>query len=154
MTMFRRSAQRLSLVLFASAAIVSPPAFGSESPSVAPAPVSGLAHPGLWPRAASPAAITDPATEARMDALIARMSVEEKVGQTIQADIASITPEDLRRYPLGALLAGGNSAPHADNRAPPADWLALIRAFRAVAAEARPGHTSIPLLFGIDAVHG
>ncbi|MDR3507538.1 MAG: exo 1,3/1,4-beta-D-glucan glucohydrolase, partial [Caulobacteraceae bacterium] len=52
------------------------------------------------------------------------------------------------------LLAGGNSAPHADNRAPPADWLALIRAYRAVAGVGGPGHTSIPLLFGIDAVHG
>jgi beta-glucosidase len=113
-----------------------------------------VAHPDLWPVAASPAAITDPATEARITQLMAGMSLEEKVGQTIQADVASITPDDLRRYPLGSLLAGGNSAPHGDNHAPPADWLAMIRAYRAVADEARPGHTPIPLIFGIDAVHG
>ena len=93
-------------------------------------------------------------TEARVSALLARMSVEEKVGQTIQADINSIMPDDLRHYPLGALLAGGNSGPHGDNRAPASDWLALIRAFRAVAAEPRTGHTPVPPLFGIDAVHG
>ena len=113
-----------------------------------------VAHPALWPKADSPAAFTDAATEARITALMTRMSLEEKVGQTIQADINSITPDDLRHYPLGALLAGGNSAPHGDNRAPASDWLALIRAFRAAAAEPRPGHTPIPLLFGIDAVHG
>jgi beta-glucosidase len=124
--------------------------------TAAPSPTAGdaVAHPALWPKAASPAAFTDAATEARITALMARMSLEEKVGQTIQADINSITPDDLRQYPLGALLAGGNSAPHGDNRAPASDWLALIRAFRAAAAEPRPGHTPIPILFGIDAVHG
>jgi beta-glucosidase len=114
----------------------------------------GAVHPERWPKAASPEAITNAVTEARISVLMAKMSLREKVGQTIQADIASIKPEDLRRYPLGSLLAGGNAAPHGDNRAPAADWLSMIRAFRGVAAETRPGQTSIPLIFGIDAVHG
>ena len=131
-------------------------AVASSLATAAPSPSTDepVAHPGLWPKAASPAAFTDAETEARITALMARMSLEEKVGQTIQADINSITPDDLRHYPLGALLAGGNSAPHGDNRAPASDWLALIRAFRAAAAEPRPGHVPIPILFGIDAVHG
>src|SRR5476649_2067377 len=62
----------------------------------------GATHPGLWPRAHSPAALTDRKTEARVRALMARMSLEEKVGQVIQADISSIRPEDLRTYPLGS----------------------------------------------------
>ncbi|MEE2849694.1 MAG: 1,4-beta-D-glucan glucohydrolase, partial [Pseudomonadota bacterium] len=66
------------------------------------------AHPALWPRAASPAAMTDAATEAFVTELMSRMTLEEKVGQTIQADIASIKPEDLLTYPLGSILAGGN----------------------------------------------
>jgi beta-glucosidase len=82
------------------------------------------------------------------------MSLEEKVGQTIQADNSAIQPEDLRRYPLGALLAGGNSAPDRNNRAPPSAWLDLISSYQRVAIEARAGHAPIPLLFGIDAVHG
>jgi len=132
-------------------------AVASSLATAAPSPTAGdaaVAHPALWPKAASPSAFTDTATEARITALMARMSVEEKVGQTIQADINSITPDDLRHYPLGALLAGGNSAPHDDNRAPADDWLKLIRAFRAAAMEPRPGHIPIPILFGIDAVHG
>ena len=39
------------------------------------------------------------------------MSLREKVGQMIQADTASIKPEDLKQYPLGSILAGGNSPP-------------------------------------------
>lgn len=114
--------------------------------------VSAVANPAVWPAASSPAAITDTAAEARIDALIAHMTLEEKVGQLIQADIGSITPADLAAYPIGSILAGGNSAPRGDERAPLRDWVALSRAFREAAA-ARPG-AAIPLMFGIDAVHG
>ena len=112
------------------------------------------AHPALWPQARS-TGLVDPATERRITALMARMTLAEKVGQMIQADIASITPEDLRRYPLGSILAGGSSPPlGAPDRSPAAPWLATARAFDAVAQEHRAGHTPIPLIIGIDAVHG
>jgi beta-glucosidase len=83
-----------------------------------------------------------------------RMSLEEKVGQTIQADIGHLTPEDLRSYALGAVLAGGDSSPAGGTDRAPAAWLALVQGLRAVSIEPRPGHTPIPILFGIDAVHG
>ncbi|MGZ7142791.1 hypothetical protein ACXWOE_10245, partial [Streptococcus pyogenes] len=76
-----------------------------------------------WPRAASPAAMSDAATEAFVTDLMSRMTLEEKVGQTIQADIASIKPEDLLRYPLGSILAGGNSSPGGDERASAQKWV-------------------------------
>lgn len=110
------------------------------------------AHPALWPRAASPAAMTDAATEAFVTELMSRMTLEEKVGQTIQADIGSIKPEDLLTYPLGSILAGGNSSPGGDERASAQKWVELARAFRAAAAQ-RPG-AKVPLIYGIDAVHG
>lgn len=113
---------------------------------------SAVADPSVWPVAASPAAITDARTEALIDAMLARMTIEEKVGQLIQADIGSITPADLATYPIGSILAGGTSAPGGNERAPLRDWVALSRAFREAAA-ARPG-AAIPLMFGIDAVHG
>jgi beta-glucosidase len=105
-----------------------------------------------WPIAASPAVMTDAASMAFVEALLARMTLEEKIGQVIQADIGSITPEDLATYPLGSILAGGNSAPGGDERAPAQAWVDLARQFRAAAAT-RPG-ARVPLLFGIDAVHG
>ncbi|WP_242077036.1 glycoside hydrolase family 3 protein [Brevundimonas diminuta] len=110
------------------------------------------AHPALWPRAASPAAMTDAATEAFVTELMSRMTLEEKVGQTIQADIASIKPGDLLNYPLGSILAGGNSSPGGDERASAQKWVELAQAFRAAAAQ-RPG-AKVPLIYGIDAVHG
>jgi beta-glucosidase len=120
----------------------------------AQAQVPAQAHPELWPRSHS-TGLVDPATEQRITALMARMTLEEKIGQMIQADIASITPEDLRRYPLGSILAGGSSPPlGAPDRSPAAPWLASARAFDAVAQEKREGHTPIPLIIGIDAVHG
>ncbi|MDP1631664.1 MAG: exo 1,3/1,4-beta-D-glucan glucohydrolase [Caulobacter sp.] len=124
----------------------------SATPTQSTAPGAAIAHPDLWPRAASPAAMSDAATEVFVTGLMARMTVEEKVGQLIQADIASIKPEDLAAYPLGSILAGGNSSPGGNERASPQQWLDLARAFRAAAA-ARPG-ARVPLIYGIDAVHG
>ena len=114
----------------------------------------GVAHPALWPAAKS-VGLVDPKTEAFVSGLMAKMTLEEKVGQMIQADIASIVPDDLRKYPLGSILAGGSSPPlGAPDRSPAPAWLATARAFNAVANEPHPGRTHIPLIFGIDAVHG
>ncbi len=115
----------------------------------------GEAHPALWPRAHGRGLI-DRAGEARIDAMLAAMSLEEKVGQMIQGDMSSIRPEDLREVPVGSVLAGGNSPSlgSATLRTPPADWVAAARAYRAVSVEARPGHAPIPVMLGIDAVHG
>ncbi|MFC4723792.1 glycoside hydrolase family 3 N-terminal domain-containing protein [Glycocaulis abyssi] len=115
-------------------------------------PPEARANPDVWPRSATPSAITDEAAEAFIDSLLAEMTLEEKVGQTIQADISAITPEDMANYPLGSILAGGNSAPGGRNWASAEDWVQLARDFRA-AVDAREG-ARIPLIFGIDAVHG
>ncbi|GAA0448551.1 MULTISPECIES: glycoside hydrolase family 3 protein [Sphingomonas] len=122
---------------------------------VASGTAAQVADPARWPEAKSPAALVDAKTEAKITALLAKLSLEEKIGQMIQADTASITPEDLRTYPLGSILAGGSSPPiGAPDRSPAAPWVATSRAFNAVALEQRAGHVPIPLMFGIDAVHG
>jgi len=123
--------------------------------SAAPAGAQrGVAHPALWPRTHS-VGLVDARTEARVSALLARMSLEEKVGQLIQADIGHIVPDDLRRYPIGSILAGGSTPPlGADDRAPTQAWIDTARAFRAVSVETRAGHVPVPVMFGIDAVHG
>jgi beta-glucosidase len=114
----------------------------------------GVAHPALWPAAKSQG-LVDPKTEAFVSQLMAKMTLEEKVGQMVQADISTIRPNDLRKYPLGSILAGGSSPPlDAPDRSPAQAWLATARAFNAVANEQRKGHVTIPLIFGIDAVHG
>lgn len=110
-------------------------------------------HPDRWPARESHLP-RNLAEEKQITALLERLSVTEKVGQLIQADISTVTPEDLRRYPLGSVLAGGDSGVQGDDRAPAAEWQRLARSFRAVSMETRPGHVPIPIIFGIDAVHG
>ena len=110
-------------------------------------------HPTAWPTAHS-VGLSNPTTEARITSLLATLTLEEKVGQVVQADIGLIEPEDLRRYPLGSILAGGDSGVRRDDLAPAADWLALMQEFHAIALEKRPDHVPIPLLVGIDALHG
>ena len=124
----------------------------AQAPAEAPVPDAAVAHPANWPRASSPDALSDARTEAFVSELMARMTLEEKVGQVIQGDISSVTPQDLLTYPLGSILAGGNSSPGGDERAAPQAWVDLARAYRE--ANARRGGTVVPLIFGIDAVHG
>ncbi len=112
---------------------------------------SAMATPSNWPTAASPSAISDNNVERQIDALLAQMSIEQKVGQLIQADISAIKPEDLSRYPLGSILAGGNSGPYGDERASAAKWAQLVGEFRNASRKTGAG---IPILFGVDAVHG
>ncbi|HEY0768625.1 MAG TPA: glycoside hydrolase family 3 protein [Steroidobacteraceae bacterium] len=124
------------------------PALGAD-PSPATA---ALVHPQQWPKL-RPALPRDQKLEARIDELLARMTAEQKVGQLVQADIDSIIPDDLRHYPLGSILNGGNSSPHGDKLAAPREWLTLADRFydASLAAPASPG---IPALWGADAVHG
>ena len=95
------------------------------------------------------------AREARIDDLLARMSLEQKIGQLIMPDIASITPADMRAYHFGTILNGGNSAPGNNERAPPADWLALADAYWEASISPRgDGGPAIPVMWATDAVHG
>ncbi|MBH1735984.1 exo 1,3/1,4-beta-D-glucan glucohydrolase [Stenotrophomonas maltophilia] len=117
-----------------------------------PAATAGTAS-APWPQVTWPLA-ADPALEKRITDLMAGMTVEEKVGQLVQGDIASLTPDDVRRYRLGSILAGGNSDPGGRYDASPAEWLALADAFYDASMDTSKGGKAIPLLFGIDAVHG
>lgn len=121
-----------------------------------PAPDAGggaTINPARWPQPAWPVA-KDAALERRLEALLATLTVEEKVGQVIQADIGSITPEDLRKYRLGSILAGGGSDPGGKYNAPAKDWLALADAFWEASMDTTQGGKAIPVIWGIDAVHG
>ncbi len=90
-----------------------------------------------------------PAVEAKVSALVSQMTLDEKVGQMTQVGFTFLaSSDDITTYGLGSVLAGGDDAP-ADNA--PADWFAMTASYRAKAAATR---LKIPILFGIDAVHG
>src|SRR3546814_13752320 len=101
-------------------------------------------HPRRWPAAKSPAAISYAATEARIDALVKKMTIEQKVGQLIQADISTITPKDLETWPLGSILAGGKSGPNGNERSSAADWAELVAEFRAASFKPHTNCLAVP----------
>lgn len=124
-----------------------------SSPTDPPGGETSTIHPENWPETQSGVPI-DPDIEARIDALMAEMTDEELVGQTIQADISAIQPEDLLTYRLGSVLNGGNSAPDNDVRSSAEAWLQLADKFYAAAMDTTSGRKAIPILWGTDAVHG
>jgi len=110
-------------------------------------------HAKLWSSTAH-AAVDSAAVDPGIERLLSQLTLEEKVGQMIQADIASITPAELRQYKLGSILAGGNAAPGGNVRTTPQAWLDLTNDFYQASLETGGTHQAIPILFGIDAVHG
>jgi len=128
-------------------AIAENPAQDAGTPAAgddATAPPSGL-------DAASEAATSPdtPAVEARVSALLGQMTLDEKIGQMIMVDYSALASlDDITTDFLGALLPSGDEAP-ADNT--PQAWLDLTSSFRPKALATRLG---VPLIVGIDAVHG
>jgi beta-glucosidase len=86
----------------------------------------------------------------QVDALLSRLTLEEKIGQMTQPDqqyLKSI--DDIEKYHLGSLLSGGDSDPKSGNDL--LSWADLYNRYQSRALQAKP---RIPLLYGIDAVHG
>jgi beta-glucosidase len=93
----------------------------------------------------------------RVSDLLGRMSLAEKIGQMTQADesqfkssstTSNTTPNDLRAWELGSLLSGGGDVPTPNT---PAAWADMIDGFQARTLAAP---LQIPLIYGIDTVHG
>jgi beta-glucosidase len=93
---------------------------------------------------------TDPAqpTEARVEDLLARMTLDEKIGQMTQVERNSIARGDIKKYIIGSILSGGGSSPDVNSLE---GWYAMVEGFQ---NEALATRLSIPLIYGIDAVHG
>ena len=149
------TASPVALIMAAQPALAQTPQTDTVAAADAPGdmPVEARVHPEQWPEIAFPRVLTE-AGEARVQAILARMTVEQKVGQIIQADIASVTPEDVRRYRLGSVLNGGNSGPGGDDLAPAEKWLELADAFYDASMDVAVGEPAIPIVWGTDAVHG
>lgn len=84
----------------------------------------------------------------RVDDLLARMTLEEKIGQMTLIEKGSATPQMVTELGLGAILSGGGGYPSENT---PEAWLDMVTTYQQAALETRLG---IPLLYGVDAVHG
>ena len=92
--------------------------------------------------------------EARIDDVMGKMTLEQKVGQVIQADSTSITPEEVKQYRLGSVLSGGNSAPGPEPYADVKSWVEAVDAAYMASIDSDGVEVAIPIIWGIDAVHG
>ena len=97
-----------------------------------------------------PVIYTDPSQpiEARMEDLLKRMTLDEKIGQMTQVEKGSISPGDITKYFIGSILSGGGGSPASNT---PQAWYEMVAGFQNEALETRLG---IPMIYGVDAVHG
>ncbi|XP_025827199.1 uncharacterized protein LOC112902365 [Panicum hallii] len=77
------------------------------------------------------------------------MTLAEKIGQMSQIEREKATPDVISSYFIGSVLSGGGSVPAAN--APPEAWAKMVNGMQSGALATRLG---IPVLYGIDAVHG
>ena len=81
--------------------------------------------------------------------LIGKMSLEEKIGQMTQVDYRYLqNKSDITKYFIGSILSGGGATPPTNQ---PSSWVDLYNDFQQQALKTR---LKIPLIYGIDAVHG
>ncbi|MGA2973735.1 MAG: glycoside hydrolase family 3 N-terminal domain-containing protein [Spirochaetia bacterium] len=110
--------------------------------------ISCRSQPGI---AEAKAPYRDPSlpVQERVSDLLSRMTVREKIGQMMQVARDYIYDQrDISSYGFGSILSGGGSTPAVNT---PEAWADMIDGYQKKALESRLG---IPMIYGIDAVHG
>ncbi|KAJ4763743.1 Glycosyl hydrolase family protein [Rhynchospora pubera] len=86
---------------------------------------------------------------ARIEDLLKRMTLAEKIGQMTQIERKVASADVMKKYFIGSVLSGGGSVPAPQASAE--DWIKMVNEFQKGALSTRLG---IPMIYGIDAVHG
>jgi len=107
----------------------------------------------IWPKL-DIAVKTDPTVEAKIDALMTDMTLEQKIAQMMQPEIRDITVEDMRKYGFGSYLNGGGSFPQQNKHSTPQDWIKLAEDMYQASIDPSMDGSTIPTMWGTDAVHG
>ena len=111
--------------------------------------VTTRASAGLQPSPADVAARKAGVPAPDVEALLAQMTLDEKIGQMTQADKNALTDgQEVRELFMGSVLSGGNSLPKPND---PATWAEMCDRFQSQALATRLG---VPIFYGVDAVHG
>ncbi|MGB0445585.1 MAG: glycoside hydrolase family 3 N-terminal domain-containing protein [Porticoccaceae bacterium] len=116
--------------------------------STASATVSVLSS--TWPSLSSDVSEN---VESTVASILSSMTIAEKVGQMVQAEISNVTPNQARDWNLGSVLNGGGTWPNGQYSTV-ADWVALADSFYEASTDTSDGGVGIPLIWGTDAVHG
>jgi beta-glucosidase len=104
---------------------------------------------GMLLSALVPATARGESPIARATALLGQMTLAEKIGQMTLIEKNSLgSPADVTEFLLGGVLSGGDGAPATNT---PEAWIAMVAGFQQAALETS---LHIPIIYGIDAVHG
>ncbi len=103
-----------------------------------------ISPPGSW-------SLMDSEIEQKIDALMSRMTLAQKIGQMVQTERMAIEPGEVKQYHIGSILSGGGSCP-GENQV--SDWVDMNDAYWMASMEEDDEHLAIPTLYGVDAVHG
>ncbi|HEX2622124.1 MAG TPA: glycoside hydrolase family 3 protein, partial [Phototrophicaceae bacterium] len=87
--------------------------------------------------------------EERTADLLARMSLDEKIGQMTLVEKGSIQPPEVAKWYIGGILSGGGGYPTGNNT--PEGWLEMVSSYQEQALQTP---LAIPMIYGVDAVHG
>lgn len=123
------------------------PACGTQTPTTdtaqteAPITATESLGPVIYTNSSQP-------VEKRIEDLLARMTLDEKIGQMTQVEKNSIKPGDITKYYIGSILSGGGGSPEENT---PQAWYAMVESFQ---EEALATRLQIPIIYGVDAVHG
>ncbi|WP_170287594.1 glycoside hydrolase family 3 protein [Aquibacillus halophilus] len=90
----------------------------------------------------------DASIEDRVTDLLSQMSLDEKIGQMVQPEKYNVTPNDVRQFGIGSILSGGGAVPDENT---PEGWADMVDEYQLEALDTR---LQIPIIYGIDAVHG
>jgi beta-glucosidase len=141
-----RGLSAVAVVLFVAACGSSSPS-GTPSASSAPSSASPAATP--WLDASLP-------VDQRVSALLAQMTLDEKIGQMTQVENKDPNAGYQMRDPgqvttglFGSVLSGGDGNPNGPNTAQ--NWYEMVSQYQQAALQTR---LRIPILYGVDAVHG
>ncbi len=107
----------------------------------------------FWPKLTSEVK-KDANIEARIQSILAEMTLEQKIAQMIQPEIKDFTVEDMRRYGFGSYLNGGGSFPNGNKHATPQEWIDYAEAMYQASVDDSLDGSKIPTMWGTDAVHG
>ena len=136
-------------VLAAAAAVIvaacgSTPATGTPGTSIAASSQATSGSPSSgrpWMDATKP-------VDDRVAALLGQMTLDEKIGQMAQIEKNAIDATNAAAFNLGSILSGGGGYPDPNT---PQAWYDMVNAYQQAALGTRLG---IPILYGVDAVHG
>ncbi|WP_339724325.1 glycoside hydrolase family 3 protein [uncultured Paraglaciecola sp.] len=87
----------------------------------------------------------------KVDELLSKMTLEQKIGQMTQADRMTCSPEQAKHYHLGSILSSAGSCPD-DNS--PKGWVEMNDAYWQASSHQDSQHIGIPIIYGLDAIHG